>query len=440
MSQNYPNPKDPAPRKREEESRTRMGSSITAPNQAVKPRQEATRISSAVRPVSPRPAPKQTPEPKKQERKKPEKKSEGMKGIGGTAVRALIYIAVVVAISTLLSVFAIRWANDVFALVKEEKTESIVIEENASLSEVSRLLGDKGLIRYPLIFRLYETFKHRNDETPLAFRPGTYEISSSLNYDQMISIIKLKKTRTIVKLTIPEGYTVNEIIEFFLKEGIGTRKGFEEAINEFPYEYRFMEELNKLELSSDRRYRLEGYLFPDTYEFYTDSSEVAVIDKMLAAFEAKFQEPYYARVKEMGYNLDQIITMASLVQGEGYFASEFSDIAGVFYNRLKSWNPKYLNSDACIQYILNAHKEDLTQEDIRIDNPYNTYNHEGLPPSAICNPGWDAILAALYPETHNYYYFVSDTDGSTIFATTYAQHLNNVAAVDAAREKGTHAD
>ena len=165
-----------------------------------------------------------------------------------------------------------------------------------------------------------------------------------------------------------------------------------------------------------------------------------IIDKMLSAFDSKFAEPYYARLGELGYNLDQVITMASLVQGEGYFTTDFGHIAGVFYNRLKNWNPNYLNSDACIQYILNDHKADLTQDDLRRDDPYNTYLYKGLPPGAICNPGWDAIQAALYPESNNYYYFVSDTDGSTLFASTYAQHLNNVAAVDLARENGTHAD
>ena len=436
----HPLPKKP------EDSRTRMGSSITAKNtpvRAAKEKTDATRVSSAVTPVKKRTAPpKDAPvRSRVRVRKKEEKKSsEGWKGLRSTAVRALLYIAIVVGVASLLSVFAIRWANDIFALVKEENVATVVIDQDATISEVARVLEQNGVIEYPLIFRMYENFKHRNDDPPLTFRPGTYQLKSSMNYDQIVNTIKYKKTRKIVTLTIPEGYTVNEIIEFFLSEGIGTREGFEDAINHFEYEYKFMNELNSLELSKDRKYRLEGYLFPDTYDFYTDSSEVAIIDKMLQAFESKFESVYYERLKEMGYNLDQVITMASLVQGEGMFPSDFGTIASVFYNRLNNWNPKYLNSDATIQYILNAHKEDLTQEDLNINDPYNTYLYQGLPPGAICNPGWDAIEAALYPEASNYYYFVSDTDGSTLFARNQSEHLDNVAAVQRARENKTHVD
>ncbi len=440
MNQNQPNQNRPLPQKREE-VRTRMGSSITAPSQAVKGKTEATRVSAAVRPVKENQAGKKTAPARQPGRKKEDKKNgEGWKGLRSTAIRALIYIALVVGISTLLSVFAIRWANDIFALVKEEVVADVVIEEDATISEVARILEKEGLIEYPLIFRFYENFKHRNDDPPLAFRAGTYTLKSTMNYDQMVSMIKYKRSRTIVTLTIPEGYTVDEIIDFFVDQGIGTRAGFEDAINNFDYEYRFMEELNKLELSPDRRYRLEGYLFPDTYDFYTDSSEVTIVDKMLAAFESKFNEAYYGRLTEIGYNLDQVVTMASLVQAEGRLTQDFYTMAGVFYNRLKNWNPNYLNSDATIQYIIRDHKVDLTQEDMRRDDPYNTYLYRGLPPSAICNPGWDAIQAALYPEDTNYYYFVSDTDGSTLYARTLAEHLNNVAAVDAAREKHTSVD
>ncbi len=360
--------------------------------------------------------------------------------IRSTVVRTLVYIAFVVGISAMLSFFGIRWANDIFAFVKDEKVATVTIPENATVTEVSKILKEKELIEYPAIFRLYLGYKNRDSETPLDFKAGEYEINSTLNYDQIVNIIKNRRTREIVKITIPEGYTVDEIITLFTSQGIGTREGFVDAINNFAYEYTFMEKLNAIQLSPERKYRLEGYLFPDTYEFYTDSSEIAIVDKMLTAFESHFEDAYYARLDEMGFNLDQIITLASIVQKEGKFSKDFYPISGVFHNRLKSKTLKRLQSDATVQYCLEERKEDLTYDDLEVESPYNTYRVEGLPPSAIANPGWEAIMAAMYPESHKHYFFVSDTDGSTVFADTEPQHAKNVAALRKAKEEGTTID
>ncbi|MBR2634233.1 MAG: endolytic transglycosylase MltG [Clostridia bacterium] len=358
--------------------------------------------------------------------------------LGSTLTVSLIYIAFVVAVSAVLSYYGINWANDIFALVKDEVVSTVTIPENATISEVAEILEDNGLIRYPAVFRFYIGYKNR--DKALQFKPGEYELKSTLNYDQMVSVMKDRKTRSIVKITIPEGYTTDEIIHLFVSQGIGTREGFLYAINEFEYDYPFMERLMALELSPDRKYRLEGYLFPDTYEFYTDSKEVAIVDKMLAAFQYHFEEGYYARLDELGMNLDQIITLASIIQSEGKFAYDFAGISGVFHNRLRSKTLKKLQSDATIQYCLAERKEELTYEDLEVNHPYNTYKIEGLPPSAIANPGWEAITAAMYPQSNEYYYFVSDTDGSTVFAKTEPEHLINVAALRKAKENGTTID
>jgi len=323
-------------------------------------------------------------------------------------------------------------------LVKEEVAATVTIPENATISEVADILSENGIIRYPSVFRLYIGYKNR--DTHLDFKPGEYEVKSTLNYDQLVSLMKDRKSRSIVTITIPEGYTIDEIIDLFVSKGMGTREGFVEAINHFEYDYTFMEYLNQLELSDQRRYRLEGYLFPDTYEFYTDSKEVAIVDKMLAAFDYRFEKEYYSRLEELRMNLDEVITLASIVQMEGKFNSDFYSISGVFHNRLNSRDLKKLESDATIQYCLEKRKENLTYEDLAIDSPYNTRLYPGLPPSAIANPGWESIMATLYPEKNTFYYFVSDTDGSTIFAETLPEHLRNVAAVAAAKAAGGSVD
>ncbi len=363
------------------------------------------------------------------------------RSLATTLVIALIYIGVVVGISAILSICGIRWANDIFALAKDEVVATITVPENATVSEVSTILKDKELIRYPAIFRFWVNFKNRDSKTPLAFKAGDYELRSTLNYDQIVSKIRDRKARGIVKITIPEGFTVDEIISLFISQGMGTKEGFVEAINNYDYKnYTFMEKLKGIELSSQRKYRLEGYLFPDTYEFYADSGEVAIIDKLLAAFDSRFEKDYYARLDELGMNLDQVVTLASIVQKEGKFSSDFYPIAGVFYNRLNSKNMRRLQSDATVQYCLPERKAELTYADLEVDNPYNTYRNAGLPPSAISNPGWEAIQAALYPEQNKHLFFIADTDGSTIFADTEAQHSANAAKLREAKEKGTSID
>lgn len=385
-------------------------------------------------------APRQPVDPAAKKAKAAEMRSQGF-SLASTLSIALIYIAVVVGISALLSICGIRWANDIFALVKEDTVATVSIPENATVSEVSTILKDGGLIEYPAVFRFWVNFKNRDSETPVAFKAGEYELHSTLNYDQIVSKIRDRKARGIIKLTIPEGYTVDEIINLFVSNGMGTREGFIDAINNYDYKnYKFMDKLKEIQLSPDRKYRLEGYLFPDTYEFYADSKEVAIIDKLLAAFDSRFESEYYARLDELGMTLDEVITLASIVQKEGKFSTDFYPIAGAFYNRLNSKNMRRLQSDATVQYCLAERKAELTYADLEIDSPYNTYLNAGLPPSAISNPGWDAIQAALYPEQNKYYFFISDTDGSMIFAETEAQHSANAAKLREAKEKGTSID
>ena len=422
---------------------------VTVSEQAAQTRIGKSAVPTEKKTVAPAPVHAEKPQGKKdagkpkKERKKAltqEEKQAERSSMRSTAMIALIYIAVVVGISAILSFCGIRWANDVFALVKDEVTATVSIPDNATVSEVSTILKDNGIIKYPAIFRLYINFKNRDADPPLAFKAGDYEIRSTLNYDQIVSMIKDRRARSIVTLTIPEGFTVDEIIDLFVSQGMGSREGFVEAINHFDYHYTFMEKLNQIPLSPDRRYRLEGYLFPATYDFYTDSGEVAIIDKLLAAFDARFENDYYARLEELGMNLDQVITIASIVQKEGKFSSDFYPIAGVFYNRLRSGSMRRLQSDATVQYCLKERKEELSYTDLEVDNPYNTYRNDGLPPSAISNPGWEAIQAALYPESHSHYYFISDTDGSIIFADTEAEHLANSAKLRQAKENGTSVD
>ncbi|MBN2559260.1 MAG: endolytic transglycosylase MltG, partial [Clostridia bacterium] len=197
--------------------------------------------------------------------------------------------------------------------------------------------------------------------------------------------------------------------------------------NNYDFGYSFIDGIP----DNNRYNRLEGYLFPDTYIFDKTKPEEEAIDKMLRNFEAKFKDIYIERLEEIGKTMDEIIIIASLIEKEAQIESEREIIAGVIYNRLNSTDSSlnYLQIDATIQYyFLNETgqvKEPLLTEDTLIASPYNTYRFPGLPPGPICNPGEKSIIAALYPDTHNYYYYVAKGDGSHAFARTLNEHNNN---------------
>lgn len=345
-----------------------------------------------------------------------------------SVIKAIVYIVCVLAAGIILAYYIITIGNDVFAFKKGETTAEIVLSNYETISDVADKLHNEGIIKYPSIFKLYASIRNDSGE----FLAGKYTVDTTMNYDTLLA--KFKKStsgRTIITLTIPEGYTVDDIIELFLSKGMGTYDGFVKAINEADFSnYEFIKRLEESDISKNRKYRLEGYLFPDTYEFYEDWDEERILQTFLDNFDKKFTGDYYERVDKTDMTVDEYITLASIIQSEAKYHDDMSKISRVFHNRLDNpaTFPK-LESDATVQYVLEVRKPNLSYEDLKLDSPYNTYLYDGLPPSAICNPGADAILAALQPtdetEYKNYYYFVSRSNGETLFAKTLAEHEKN---------------
>ncbi len=328
-------------------------------------------------------------------------------------------------VSVLISVSIMFMANDVFALVGGEKDEiTVVIPENADGKEVSSILARNGLVRFPFLYRLYGNFRNWNDE----YLTGEFTLNHAMGYDELRYMLSPKKgVRLQQKITIPEGFTTDEIIDLFVSEGIGTRDGFIEAIENGDFGYDFLENIPENE---GRTYRLDGYLFPDTYFVYSDSSETEILTKLLSNFNRKFDENLRAEAKRRGYTVDEILCLASVIESEAYYRSDMTSISSVFHNRLENRGFPYLQSDATVKYAKETagNGENLTADDLdTIESPYNTYKNKGLPPGAICSPGQEAIMAAIYPADTDYYYFVSASDKSTIFSRTYAEHLRAVA-------------
>lgn len=348
---------------------------------------------------------------------------------------AMIYLVSVICVGLLAGMFIVSAINDVFAFVKDDSLYEITIEDSKmSLKELSELLSEEGIIRYPLIFRIYCGLKN---EDGITLQKGTFMVSPSYNYDKILNSLNPAPPRGQIDITFTEGMTVDDIIDLFLANGIGTREGFEEVIENHRFDYWFLKDM---ELSEDRYYRLEGYLYPDTYRFYTDSSEVAALTKMLNNFKRKVPESYKTECEKLGLTLDQAVTLASLIEAECTWVADYEPVSGVFHNRLASadFNGR-MDSDATIQYILRhttgSRKEKLEDADLKIDSPYNTRMYDGLPPSPICSPSLNALMAAILPDTESgYYYFVAQSNGYNLYAKTYAQHLKNIETVQNEQE------
>ena len=348
-----------------------------------------------------------------------------------SAVKAIIYMAAVFVIAIFISIIVIRVGNDVFALVKSDEVIDVTIPEDADISDVANILHDNSIISFPGLFVMYGNIKNDNG----VFIAGDYSISPAMSYDDLRYAFKPKPVTGTSWITIPEGYTVDEIITLMVSHGIGTREGYIDVINNYDFDYWFVDQIPENE---GRHYRLEGYLFPDTYEFYNSSSEVTVINKLLARFDEVFVQAYRDKAAEIGLSIDQIITIASLIEKEAGTAADYRYVSSVFHNRLNNPGrfPK-LESDATTVYAMQlanngVRPEDVSADEIRnFDSPYNSYLHAGLIPGAIANPSASAIRYALYPTESTYFYFISDGSGKTYFSSSEGEHQSYIDMIKA---------
>ncbi len=392
---------------------------------------DATRVNDVVTPSGDTDATRKMdaakkPETSEEKKAKKEKKHRDKSGYGEggntvvSLVKCMAYITVVLVVSIIISAAVILGANDIYGFVKSDKLVEITIPENATVEQVAEILHDNKIINYQWLFLAKE------GDFSGEFVAGKHTLTPMTSYDDLLEALRVKPPSGISWVTIPEGFTTDEIIDLLVETGIGTREKYVEVINNHEFDYWFVDELGEDWDKDGRIYRLDGYLFPDTYQFYNASSEETVVNKLLKRFEQVFVESYAERAKELGFTVDEILILASLIEKEGGSAAEYGNISSVFHNRLKDpANYPYLESDATIAYAIQHEtgvRPDLTGEDIdNNDSPYNSYKEKGLVPGPIANPSNSAILSALNPTTTNYHYFVS-SDTETIFSETLDQH------------------
>ncbi|MGM9556823.1 MAG: endolytic transglycosylase MltG [Oscillospiraceae bacterium] len=358
-------------------------------------------------------------------------------------VKVLLYVCCVLAASVLLAVGAWKCADDVLALTKLDRTVTFTVSEGESIASVAGRLKEEGLVEYEWLFKFYCWFSHAERK----IEPGTYELNNLYDYHALVNgMIATSTDRATVTVTVPEGYECKDIFALLAENGVCTVDELEQTAANYQFDYAF---LHGLEYGS--KTRLEGYLFPDTYEFYVNDKPESVIDKFLRNFDNKLTDQMYedvaalndrlrAQMQESGFTdteianaeltMHDVIIVASLVEKETAKTSESATIASVIYNRLCSKLYPCLQIDATIQYALGERKEVLSDADKYVISPYNTYTNAGLPAGPIANPGINSIRAALYPADTDYYFYALGTDGVHHFSTTYYEHQDFLAEME----------
>lgn len=329
---------------------------------------------------------------------------------------SMLYIVMVCAISMVLAALGWSLANDMLALNKDNTTATIVVEDEKDFGSVVDQLKKNDIINYKGLFRLFALFSGGNDK----ITQGTYVLDSDMDYRAILNNLgSNSSSRKEVSVTITEGQTVRQIFALLEKEGVSTVDKLNDMAANHDYAFSFLQDIPLGEPT-----RLEGYLFPDTYEFYMGEDPKYVINKMLANFDEKVNDTIRQEIWDQGYSIGEILTVASMIEKETD-GSDRARIASVIYNRLRNTSggtAGYLQIDATIQYVL-PEGQVVTEADYQgVQSPYNTYLHKGMPPGPIANPGMESIMAALNPESTNYYYYALGDDGVHHFFTNYSDH------------------
>ena len=319
----------------------------------------------------------------------------------------VIYFALVAAAAITIAKFAWLCADDVLALTKGDSVATVSISEGDNLNKITEKLHRAGLINYPWLFRLYGKYSNVEDKVS----PGVYELNTQYDYHALVSGMQGSYNRMTTTVTVVEGKTCAEIFAQLEEEGVCKAEDLAETAANYHFEYDFLEDLD---YGSDNR--LEGFLFPDTYEFYLTDDPENVLDKFLSNFDERIDENMEARMSSIGYNIREILAIASMLQEEASVAEEMPVISSLLYNRLNSESLRVLQMDSTVYY---AADQMGTTFDTKLDNPYNTYVYPGLPAGPIDNPGMEAIMAALNPDDTEYYYFATGTDELNHFFTNW---------------------
>lgn len=287
-----------------------------------------------------------------------------------------------------------------------DDTIKVTIPQGATLTQISEILSQNDIVSNQQIFLLSTRLMGYSNKIPA----GIFALQNANNNRQIVKQL-IENNQSMIRVTLLEGWTINEVAKA-LSEKLELSK---EIISSLCYDPQYIEELG-FSVSS-----LEGYLFPDTYLFLEiEKDPKVIISQIITEFSENFTENMTQRAEEIGYTVNEILTMASIIEGEAIFDSEREIISAVYHNRLE--RRMLLQADPTVQYIISDGPRRLSLDDLKIDSPYNTYIYQGLPPGPICNPSMASIMAALYPDENDYLFFVARGDGYHTFTRTIDEH------------------
>jgi len=295
-----------------------------------------------------------------------------------------------------------------------QHTVIVKIRQGSSTAEIANLLERKGIISNVFFFKVLA----KTNQLDQNLKAGSYAFPPRPTIKQVIQQLAEGKSLTVT-VTIPEGYTVEQIASLLAEKKLVNKLKFLHLAKKNKFSFSFLAE------AQSRKQTVEGYLFPDTYQLEADDSEVEIINIMLKRFKEKMDFLLIKNKEQENFSLHNLVTLASIIEKEAKINRERTLISAVFQNRLDK--QMKLQSCATVQYILKKHKTQLSYDDIKIASPYNTYLHEGLPPGPIGNAGLASLQAALHPASVEYLYFVAKGDGSHYFSKNYQEHLAAIA-------------
>lgn len=374
-----------------------------------------------------------------EEKRTPSRRRRRTRSSRSRMAASALYALLVIAASVVLATVGWTWANDLLALNKEYTSIIItippesMIEETvtgsngevrtvarANIEDITEQLKKEGLIRYKFLFRLYAWFSDAEEKIVA----GTYELDTDMDYRALVvNMGRFSATRQTIDVTIPEGYTVDQIFQLLDEKDVSTVEELKDMAANWPYKWSFLQDIPL----GDYR-RLEGYLFPDTYTFYLGEEPKYVINKMLLRFDEQMSQYYDRFTEDSPYTLHDIVILASMIEKETD-GSDYRTISSVLYNRLTNESAEtagFLQIDATLVYINGGRAP--TTADKEINSPYNTYLYKGLPAGPISNPGMASLYAALDPESTKYYFYALNPEtGKHEFSRTYEEHMNRLA-------------
>lgn len=301
--------------------------------------------------------------------------------------------------------YTVLWAPNTF-----DGEKVIVVSRGATFKAVADSLEAAGILRWRKGFELAGWLKGY----ATSLKVGKYVFFNGASNGELLDALHYGKSRNLIPVVLPEGFRMRSMGRRFA-QALGVN---DELIFSLCTDSSFIRSLG-LNVPS-----LEGYLLPDTYYFHWQTDERDIIQRLIAAFKEFYDDRLKERQKELKMDTHQVLTLASIVEGEAQIDNERTIIAGVYHNRLK--RRMRLEADPTIQYALPDGPRRLLYRDLNLNSPYNTYRNYGLPPGPINNPGRQSILATLFPDDHGYLFFVADGQGGHLFAKTYAEHQRNV--------------